>query len=84
MTNLKHITDYSVSATLQNSVLASSGWSSITTSNQIDEVNKRLLEIENRLAIILPNEELLNKFPALKEAYDNYKLIEKLVKSNET
>jgi len=35
--------------------------------------------IEKRLAILIPNEELQARFPALQEAYDHYKLIEKLV-----
>ena len=51
------------------------------------EVTDRLTEIEKRLAILRPNEELQARFPALQEAYDNYKLIEKLVndgKHNDT
>ena len=39
----------------------------------------RLEVIEKRLLILQPNEELQARFPALQEAYDHYKLIEKLV-----
>jgi hypothetical protein len=43
------------------------------------EVQSRLDAIESRLAILRPNEELQARFPALQEAYEHYKLIEKLV-----
>ena len=46
----------------------------------IDNVLERIETIEERLAIIVPNEILHDKYPALKEAYDAYKLIEQLVK----
>jgi hypothetical protein len=41
---------------------------------------KLLEKIENRLAILQePDPEKLEKFAALKKAYDNYKLLEKLI-----
>lgn len=40
----------------------------------------RIDAIEKRLAIINPNKDLQSQFPALQEAYDHYKVIEKLVK----
>lgn len=43
------------------------------------DLKSRVEAIENRLAILGPNEELQARFPALQEAYDHYKLIEKLV-----
>jgi hypothetical protein len=43
------------------------------------ELKERIENIEKRLAIIIPNKELQARFPALQEAYDHYKLIEKLV-----
>ena len=43
------------------------------------ELKNRIECIEQRLAIVIPNEELQARFPALQEAYDAYKLIEKLV-----
>jgi hypothetical protein len=46
------------------------------------DVQSRLSEIERRLAILKPNEILQAKYPALQEAYDHYKLIERLVEGN--
>lgn len=37
-----------------------------------------LSKIEDRMAILTPDPKKLEKFAALKKAYDNYKLIEKL------
>ena len=36
-------------------------------------------QIENRLAILVPDPDKLEKYEALKKAYDHYKLLEKLV-----
>lgn len=46
------------------------------------ELRERIEVIEQRLAIVIPNTELQARFPALQEAYDHYKLIEKLVNDN--
>jgi hypothetical protein len=43
------------------------------------ELQERVAAIECRLAILRPNETLQAKYPSLQEAYDHYKLIEKLV-----
>ena len=43
------------------------------------DVQTRLAAIEQRLAILHPNETLQAKYPSLQEAYDHYKLIEKIV-----
>lgn len=43
------------------------------------ELKERIKNIERRLAIVIPNAELQARFPALQEAYEHYKLIEKLV-----
>jgi chaperonin cofactor prefoldin len=43
------------------------------------DLMKRVEIIEQRLAILHPNEELQEKFESLKEAYDAYKIIERLV-----
>jgi len=51
-----------------------------TYNNQLEEIDKRVSAIEDRLAILRINETLHEKYPALKEAYEHYKLIEKLVK----
>ena len=40
---------------------------------------KRIEAIEARLAIIEPNQVLQDKYPALQEAYEAYKIIERLV-----
>lgn len=43
------------------------------------DIVKLLEKMEDRLAILMdPNPEKLKKFQALKKAYDNYKLMEKL------
>jgi hypothetical protein len=39
----------------------------------------RIAELEKRLLVLHPNGELHEKYPALKEAYDTYLIIEKLV-----
>lgn len=60
-----------------------SGWVTIETDLTQDkdfkEVLSRLSTIEDRLCILQPSLELHDKYPALREAYENYKLIEKLV-----
>jgi hypothetical protein len=60
----------------------------LDSSTEFRKIKSRLDDIEKRLAILIPNEDLQKRFPALQEAYDHYKLIEKLVndqvKKNET
>ena len=46
----------------------------------VDQINHRLNSIEERLAILTPDLVKLEKFAALRQAYDNYKLIETLCK----
>lgn len=41
---------------------------------------KQIEAIEARLAIIEPNQALQDKYPGLQEAYEAYKIIEKMVK----
>ena len=44
------------------------------------DVSKLFEKIEDRLAILMePDPAKLEKFPALKKAYDHYKLLEKLI-----
>jgi hypothetical protein len=44
------------------------------------DLSKLMEKIEDRLAILAePNPDRLEKFPALKKAYDHYKLMEKLI-----
>lgn len=55
-----------------------------SSSEKFDALSKRLTTIEERLAIVIPDEDLMSRFPSLKEAYDHYKLIEKLVNDGKT
>lgn len=47
--------------------------------NEYIEVGKTLKMLMDRLCVIEPNFKLMEKYPALKEAYDNYKLLEALL-----
>lgn len=40
-------------------------------------------EVRDRLLILEPNFELMEQYPALKDAYEKYKLIEKLLKEGQ-
>jgi len=78
--------------TAGNGVLISNGvgngasWSSIEldlkNNREFNELNLRMEKIEERLAILHPSFGLHDKFPALKEAYEQYKIIERLVNEN--
>lgn len=52
---------------------------SIFTESDHKILLKRIEAIEARLAIIEPNQALQDKYPALQEAYEAYKIIERLV-----
>jgi hypothetical protein len=47
------------------------------------DLDDRLRAVEERLLIIGPSPEALAKYPALAEAYREYKLIERLVLGND-
>jgi hypothetical protein len=49
----------------------------------LDEIAEMMQVLKDRLLIITPDFEKHEKYPALKEAYDNYKLIEALCRENE-
>lgn len=51
----------------------------IQYNNETIHVGKTLKMLMDRLCIIEPNFKLMEKYPALKEAYDNYKLLEALL-----
>ncbi|HEY6435657.1 MAG TPA: hypothetical protein VIY47_03640 [Ignavibacteriaceae bacterium] len=51
----------------------------LTENKDFQDLMSRIAGIEHRLAILRPNWELQARFPALLEAYEHYKLIEKLV-----
>jgi hypothetical protein len=42
------------------------------------DIKQALEQIQNRLLILVPDPALLEKYEALKQAYDNYKLLEAL------
>lgn len=52
----------------------------LPTDEDFQKLQARISIIEERLAILEPNQPLQDKFPALQEAYDAYKIIERLVK----
>lgn len=64
-----------------STITYNTGITSTTFPTQEDHLKlcKRLEAIEERLAIIIPNQTLHDKFPALQEAYEAYKIVERLV-----
>lgn len=74
---------------IYNTIVPGPNWGEITAASfepsyahvkEFNDIKERISAIEDRLAIIRPDEALQEKYPSLKEAYDHYKLIEKLVK----
>jgi hypothetical protein len=47
------------------------------------KLSERIQELEKRLLVLHPNEGLHEKYPALKEAYEAYQIIEKLINGNQ-
>lgn len=45
------------------------------------DLDDRLRRLEEQMLIVAPPIDQISKYPALKEAYDHYKLIERLVLS---
>lgn len=43
------------------------------------DIDERLREVENKLLILQPKFEQFDKYPALKIAYEEYKMVEKLI-----
>ena len=64
-------------------ISSSASWQSLDLNlpdnKDFKELKERIEGIEQRLAIVVPDEDLQARFPALQEAYNHYKLIEKLV-----
>ena len=58
-----------------NSTSASKLDLDLSNDSDFKELKERIENIERRLAIVIPNTELQERFPALQEAYDHYKLI---------
>lgn len=51
-----------------------------TTRSRFDDMAADIQVIKERLAILEPSFHLHEEYPALKAAYDNYKLVERMVK----
>lgn len=71
----------SVSSASLNSYQTVNGDFKIDGSLQINgvDIEQSIAEIKERLAIITPDYEKMEKFAALKNAYENYKMIERLL-----
>lgn len=54
----------------------------LSESQEFQELKDRISAIEDQLLILRPDLEMQEKYPALKEAYDAYQLILKMVKDN--
>ena len=69
------------------SIMAAGGGDALikTHKNEInlDEMATVVSTLKERLLVLVPNFEKHEKYPALKEAYDHYKLIEALCKEEE-
>lgn len=65
---------------IANATLGSVTNGTMQRDTSVEQMHQRLTSIEERLAIISPDLVKLEKFAALKQAYDNYKLIETLCK----
>jgi hypothetical protein len=62
--------------------LIGSATNGIMRDTTLEPISSRLAAIEERLAILSPDLQKLEKYSALKQAYDNYKLLETLCKEN--
>jgi hypothetical protein len=68
-----------------NYIANSNGYSTISGNGasldtQLKSIRNRLAMMEERLAILTPDLQKLEKYTALKKAYDNYKVVENLCK----
>lgn len=78
-----------ITASNSNLVLTANGTTTWTSTGEfvsleMDEIRDRLSGIEDMLAILQPNIELHEKFPALRNAYEEYLMIKKLINGSET
>jgi hypothetical protein len=85
-----NVSSYTTGPTGTYTINVASSWPSYTTTVDNDLVVKRpgkndlhvaktLEALMERLAVIEPNFELMEKYPALREAYENYKVMEALL-----
>lgn len=74
---------FSLNTVLTTANTAGTGWVHLEptgfSSPEFDEMTERIGKIEERLAILQPNIELHDKFPALRRAYEEYLMLEKLI-----
>lgn len=56
----------------------------ISTPIDINDLDQRLKNIENRLSILVPDPKMLEQYETLKSLYDQYKTAEGLLKGNST
>ena len=54
----------------------------VSGTTQYQDLLKRVEELEERLLVLHPNHKLHEKYESLKEAYESYKIIERLVDEN--
>ena len=73
-------------STKMMSIMAENGGDAIIKTNKhevnLDEMAEIVNSMKERLLILVPNFEKHEKYPALKEAYEHYKLIEALCKED--
>lgn len=67
------------STTGATALCATGAWIPSASTVDLKSITERLKMIEERLAILYPDNILHEQFPALQEAYNEYKLIERLV-----
>jgi len=80
------VTSYDTNFTFDTSSTldVATDWSYSTDSLEVDSaMRKRLEAIESRLNILVPDPKKLEKFEALKKAYEHYKHIERLCEIND-
>lgn len=80
--NVGYVGGYTNVAIHQNSATATVVLAkevTLTNNGQQINVGETLQHILDKLHILLEDREKHEKYPSLKEAYDNYKLIEKIV-----
>ena len=58
---------------------SSTTWTTYPSKTDYEKLEARVIALEERFAILQPNETMQEKYPALREAYEAYKIIEKLV-----
>lgn len=62
---------------MQGSFAEDYNWT--TEKSDVEQISDRLKTVEDRLAILVPDPDKLEKWEALKEAYNHYKSLEALI-----